>query len=281
MKKIFILTLNLLSLYLFSQSNIYWENEKILAGGNIGAFKTISNQDIAGVFFSDTTNKYDLLFSYTKNGTDWINPVKIISRYFSNNPNGDDFAAQIDKKNNIYLCYRENDKKFNVVKISYPYEEKKISSLIEILSPDSIYLPEMFLDSSFDLNLILTNNRNNRFVLEYKKISKEGKLISQNAISENFNSSINPKISEYNGALYLFFQAKINEIESGFFYNIIMGTSRDNGKTWSFRRIVTSKGENNQGPNFIINNNICYLVWEKEDKNYVSHIYYKYFNIKF
>ena len=58
-----------------------------------------------------------------------------------------------------------------------------------------------------------------------------------------------------------------------------MGTSRDNGKTWSFRRIVTSKGENNQGPNFIINNNICYLVWEKEEKNYVSHIYYKYFNI--
>ena len=78
MKKILILTFNLLSLSLFSQSNIYWENEKILASGNIGAFKTISNQGIAGVFFADTTNKYDLFFSYTKNGTDWINPVKII-----------------------------------------------------------------------------------------------------------------------------------------------------------------------------------------------------------
>lgn len=203
-KIIFILVLS--SLYLFSQENIFWENEKVIFTGNIGAVKTVSNQNIAAVFYSDTTNKYDLFFSYSKDADIWTKPVKLISRYFSNNPKGDDFAVQMDKDNNIYLCYRENDKKFNIEKILFPYEDKKTISLIEILSPNSIYLPEMFLDSSNDLNLILTNNTDNRFVLEYKKISQEGKITFQNAISSNFNSSINPKMSEHNGVLYLFFR---------------------------------------------------------------------------
>ncbi|HOF00928.1 MAG TPA: SpoIIE family protein phosphatase [Spirochaetota bacterium] len=63
-------------------------------------------------------------------------------------------------------------------------------------------------------------------------------------------------------------------------YSIYVAKSDDGGVNWSYFRVVTTYGENNQRPDFIINGDRMSLVWEKDDDNLISHIYYANLNVK-
>lgn len=64
-------------------------------------------------------------------------------------------------------------------------------------------------------------------------------------------------------------------------YNIYIAKSDDGGVNWSYKRVVTSYGENNQRPDFIINDNGMHLTWEKDDDSLISHIYYANLSVKY
>ena len=61
-----------------------------------------------------------------------------------------------------------------------------------------------------------------------------------------------------------------------------METSHDQGVTWN-RHSLTSQSEmtrQNQRPHMAIHKDIAYIVWEKDDESFMSHIGYKAVNIK-
>ncbi len=64
------------------------------------------------------------------------------------------------------------------------------------------------------------------------------------------------------------------------FYNIFVGISTDNGETWNIRKIIPTSGEHNQRPNFLLYKNTFFLVWERTDKNFISHIYFASFDAR-
>lgn len=63
-------------------------------------------------------------------------------------------------------------------------------------------------------------------------------------------------------------------------YSIYVARSNDGGVNWSYNRVVTSYGENNQRPDFIINSDGMHLAWEKDDDSMISHIYYANLSVK-
>lgn len=260
------------------ENDIFWEKEQVLSTDNVGNFEIVSNNNILGVVFVEISNQFELNFKYSQDGYIWSSKIKLVDKYFSNNPLGVDFSASIDNNNDLYICYRTNRIEFSIAKLSYPYTNNKIKKITTIISNDIIYLPRLFIDSQNEIHLFFSSNKENKFIIGYKKLNIDGEILLENIIGDNLMSAINPMITESEGVLYLAFQAKDENVQAGFFYNIFLAISRSGGRNWNYKRIVTSDGENNQGPFISVVEKRAYLVWEKEDENYISHIYYKSFN---
>jgi len=281
MKKI-IITIFLTSfiiLHSFSQADVYWEKDSVISSGDIGKFEIFNNRNLLGVAYSDTLKKFGLYIKYTTDGFSWQNPLLIVNKYFSNNEFGEDFSVYIDNDNILYVCYRENKNKFVILKITYPFNTDNIEKIAEIKSNVLIYLPKIYIDSNKDIHLLYSSNKENSFIILYKKLNQQGDILKEDIIGRSYKSALNPYIMEYNKTLYIVFQAKDEQIETGFFYNIILASSNTWGLSWTYENIAKSTGENNQSPYLLIEGGKANLVWEKEDKNFVSHIYYKTFDI--
>ena len=261
-KKLFLIILLLFILHnaAFSQQDIFWDKEISLSSGKIGKFFAFTNDRTLGLVYAATSGRYDLYFRYTEDTFGWSSPLQIVNNYFTNNPTGDDFAAGFDAGNNLFICYRENKNKFSIVKLNYPFENNKPVKFAEIESDKVIFLPRMYVDSSGNIHLLYNHNEASTFVMNYKQIDSSGNIVLESMIGRDYKSSINPMILESGENLYIAFQAKDDKIESGFYYNIILASSKNKGKNWSYKTIVASKGENNQGPHLFLKNNIFHIV---------------------
>lgn len=276
MKRIsFIFVLLFLSYLLISQKLFYWEKEILLTTKNTGKFEAVTNDKIMVVSYIVKEKGFSIYARYSYDGYFWSNPIFLKANIFSNTSMGDDFSITLDEENNLYLCYRIDPFTFVIVKRVFPYEENKEIKIIELKSSNYIFLPEIKLTSDNSINLIYNTNIENNFVLEYKKISKSGIVITESRIGEDYKSCMNPQFLEYKDLYFIAFQGKEKSVQDGLFYNIYLAVSNNKGKSWSYKRIVTSNGENNQGPFVFIKNDRIHLAWEKEDEKFRPHIFYK------
>ncbi|MBN2546326.1 MAG: SpoIIE family protein phosphatase [Spirochaetes bacterium] len=261
--------------FLFSQNVFYWERQQVLYPQNSGKFETVSNDKILLTAFVNTADKFNLYFKYTTDSYNWSDNILLVKNFFSNTILGDDFSIGIDSDNNLYYCYRKNSYTFEIEKLTYPYYQNKREKIAEITSQLYIYLPKIHVTSRGEIILLYTTNEGNNFFIEYKKINKSGNIIAQMRIGDRYKSSLNPVFMEKNDVFYITFQAKETAVQEGYFFNIYAAVSNDSGRTWGYSRLVTSKGENNQGPCLLNEGKKQHLVWEKEDEKLRAHIYYK------
>ncbi|OHD14036.1 MAG: hypothetical protein A2086_06325 [Spirochaetes bacterium GWD1_27_9] len=267
------------SLIYSQQNNFYWDNEDVLASGKVGKIEVFNNNEILGFIFSETSSNFKLFLKYSKDGMSWSESKLLISNFYSNNQNAVDFTATINKDNDIILCYRVNQNKLGVIKLLYDSGYSTQEKIVEIESENSIYLPIIFIDSKNNIHIVYSENTSKDVKIKQKKIKPTKEIWADNIIGDNFKNSINPFIREDKGILYLVFQTKDAPFNDVYYYNIVLAISKDFGETWEYKNLIPSKGENNQRPTILIDNNNLHIVWEKDDENLTSHIAYKIFSI--
>jgi serine phosphatase RsbU (regulator of sigma subunit) len=282
MKKIFLFLI--FSLFCFlsnaAENKIFWDNEVSLVSGNIGKIDIFGHNSVLGILFSEDGESKKLYLKYSEDGNIWKEKRVLLDDFYSNNSSGVDFSAVSDENNDLYLFYRTKLNSLELVKFTYQSGYKDQKKLQVFDSQNIVYLPEIFFDSNKDIHLFYSENTDKDVKLIHKKISIADNKITENFVGGNLRNSVNPSIVENNGTIYVAFQAKDSKIQEGLYYNILLATSKDFGESWDYKNLVISKGENNQRPNIFINESILYLVWEKEDENFISHIFYKSFNIE-
>jgi len=275
-KHIVILFIIFSAFKLFSQTDIYWESDELVASGNIGRFEVFNNNNLYGIAYADIEKKFALNIKYSTDGLKWSQSILAVKNFFSNNALGVDFSTVVDQDNNLFICYRMSKNQFILVQMSYPYKEGASKYIVDIKDDKLIFLPKLFIDSKNNLHLVYASSVENSFIIKYKKITRKGDLLLNEIIGSHLKSALNPVIKEFNGNIYIAFQAKDSSIESGYYYNIVLAVSSiDSTTKWRYYTVVKSGGENNQSPDFTFYGNKILLVWEKDDKNFISHIYYK------
>jgi serine phosphatase RsbU (regulator of sigma subunit) len=260
---------------LFAADNIFWDNERILETGNINKFSTFNNADYCGIVFSSNDESRKLFLKYSKDGINWKNTLTVLSDFYTQDSSGVDFSTIIDNDDKLYIFYRTGLNNIILERFDLKAEITDGEKVFEINSKNIIYLPSIFIDTNLDIHLVYSENTDKDVNIVHKRINSKGEETVDNGIGNDFKNSINPVLAEHNKILYAVFQAKESNIQGGLFYNIVIAYSRDFGNTWEYKFAVTSKGENNQRPNIFMDGQELLLAWEKDDENYLSHIYFK------
>ena len=192
------------------QNNFYWENEFSLESGNIGKFEVINNNQLIGLLFAKNEKTKQIFFRYSLDGIKWNQKILLENDFYSNNPNGVDFSGAIDFDNNLYICYRTEQNKIEIEKFYFDSNFSKKEKIFESQSENVIYLPTLYATRNQEICFIFLENTNKDVKVRFKKIDKDGKIVVENTIADNFKSPLNPYLTEFNGILYVVFQEKIN-----------------------------------------------------------------------
>ena len=263
---------------IFPVDSIFWDNEKNIEKGNISKFSIFKNDNIFGLVYSDNGQSGNLFFKYTSDAKNWSSKKNIISGFYSGEKGGVDFASLLDGEL-LYVFYRTGLNNLKLVRIDISNDNDDVETLYDISSENIIYLPEIYKDSAGDFHLLYAENTDSDVLVMYKKLDSRASVILESNIGGEYKNALNPSFFEKDGIIYIALQAKNTAIQGGLYYNIIVAYSEDFGKTWNYKTLVSSEGENNQRPNIIISGKNLNLVWEKEDRNFISHIHYKMINL--
>lgn len=261
--------------FLFSQKIFYWEKEILLTNQSTGKFEAVTNGSIIVTSYATLDKENSIYVRYSNDGYIWSEAILLKRDFFSGTSLADDFSIDIDKNNSLYLCYRKDQKNFAIERLDFPFESNKPKPIINISSNNYIFLPKIKISQDNTINLLYNSSIENNFTIEYKKINFEGVILTELKIGDEFKSNMNPFFVENNETYYIAFQAKEKTVQDGYFFNIYIAISSNKGKNWSIKRVVTSQGENNQGPFILIKDNSIHLAWEKDNEKGRSQIYYK------
>jgi serine phosphatase RsbU (regulator of sigma subunit) len=272
-------TLLFCSFSLYAQDeNLFWEKEQVLFRGNIGRARSVQSSSIIGLVFSNNTERREIWFTWSRDGDTWEKPVRLVNNFFTNNADGVDFSGVLTEDNILFLAYRSGEQEITLSNVNAGATGRGIQPLKTYTFNRTSYLPRLFLDSTGNLHMLVSQNEKGSITLYHQKINPaSGDVIFQQPIAPGLQNPINPMFAEDRNRLQIVFQAKDPAIQQGLLYNIVLAESNDQGEIWEYTTLVASRGKNNQRP-FILNNRLrTYLVWEREDENFVNHIYYKSF----
>ncbi|MCG8569185.1 MAG: SpoIIE family protein phosphatase [Spirochaetes bacterium] len=287
-KKITIFITILFHFSMFGQ-DIFWDREVSLQKGDLGKFQVLTNDQILVLLttdvseYSEQSKTYDIYFSVSSDNRQWFTKKLLIKDAYSHNEKGVDYSAAISKDNIFYLCYRKNTNHLVIIQVDADQNlESKI--IAEVKSENIIYSPELYLQANNSLHLVYSENvpiidsqgnRVNISTLNYRKILLSGEIVAEHQFAPNYRTPINPQFVYDQGTIYVFFQAKA---VGSTLYHIMYAKTND-GTIWEEKVVIHSDQYNNQSPYALIKNKICYIVWEKNDDNYINHIYYIKLNI--
>ncbi|HBI38664.1 MAG TPA: hypothetical protein DDY71_13560 [Spirochaetia bacterium] len=282
LKKLCIILLLYSSTLLFSE-NIFWDNEKLIINGKIGKIKTIAEGNSIYLFYADmknytaTNTTFDIQCMISNDGRTFKTTNISIENGYTNTEYGYDFDATIIN-GKIYIIYRETLKKITLYEIEIARGFKRQLYVFEE-NENILYLPKIDLDTKGNINILYYSYGLSEELI-FKSITLTGSLVNSSKIGKNLQSVLNPEIKFYNDIIYVVYQAR-EATASGegrqLYYKIFIDYSNDFGATWTTSPLVKGDEEfrQNQRPHFILDGTKIYIVWEKDDESFLSHIAYK------
>lgn len=279
-KLIFLLFLTLCT-SLFS-NRIYWDRENLIASGQIGKIKTVSDNNRLYIFYSDmgrykeTNGYFSIKCLVSSDGRAFREINLSLPNAYSSTEFGFDFDAVV-YKGRIFVFYREDPRTLSIWEIDTLNQGKKLIYRIDN-NGKIMYLPKITTngDNGF---FIIYYSYDTTEVLNFEAVTFQGTAQNKRVLGQNLQSVLNPEIVNENGKVYITYQARESASGEGrqLFYKLFLEYSTDNLENWTIQSLTHGDEElrQNQRPHFAVENDILYMVWEKDDENFLPHINYK------